>query len=133
MKYRNMVVRIPLAFICLIAAGLVALSCVNRKINSITIGKLSDKTADHSPQWYHITNASMGEKAGRYLTFSMKSGGRYHVAFDLSDPSADPAGVVNWVGFCEGVRVSKIPGCPCDPPFVLVTRAEPGSSTTNTD
>lgn len=107
-----------------------ATSCTQRKISEITIGKLSDRDRDHDhrPAWYHITNAATGEKAGRYLTFLTKNDTRYHVVFDLSNPSADVAGVDTWVGFVEGVRVSKIPGCSCDPPFVFVSKAEPGSA-----
>lgn len=128
---KNMV-RIPAAFCCLVAATLVMItSCTQTKPKPITIGKLSDKETDHSQAWYRISNAAGGEKTGRYLTHLMKTDTRYNVAFDLSDPSFDPAGADAdvWVGFCEGVRVSGIPGCPCEPPFVLISKAEPGPST----
>ena len=127
MKCKNMIWRMPAAFCCFVSAFLV-ISCVNRTPTNITIGKLSEKDTNHNPAWYRITNAAMGERTGRYLTFLMKSESRYHVVLDLSDPDVDSDGVGVWVGRCEGVRVPPIPGCACEPPFVLVSRAEPGSS-----
>lgn len=126
--------RYPAAFVCIVVACATLASCGSKKLKPITLGKLADKTTDHNQQWYHITNAGMGEKTGRYLTFTMKAGDQYHVVFDLGSADVEVAGIDTWDAFCAGVRVSALSGCPCEPPFVLVTRSEPGSSTpTSTD
>jgi len=131
MKIRNMIFRLPAAFCCFVAAVFVMVSCTQQMPTPITIGELSDKETNHNQVWYRISNAAGGERTGRYLTHLLRTEARYHVVFDLADPSVDSAGVDVWVGLCEGVRVSAIPGCPCEPPFVLVSKAEPGSSTKN--
>lgn len=105
-----------------------ALSCKKVKPDRISIGALADKDADHSHRQVIITNAGGSKPQGRFMVFESRLDNSYSVVFVLASGVKTLGSESCFFGSCEGVRVSGVPGCPCEPPFVLVTNVEPGSS-----
>lgn len=104
-----------------VAVVVLGLSCGPRTVVPITLGDIADREKNYSGRTVRISNAGGGKLHGRYLVFQQTLSTRRHVVLAMSGPVE---GTV-FTGFCSGVRITSIPGCPCEPPFVLV---EGGSS-----
>lgn len=112
---------------------LTSLSCKKTEPPRVSIGTLSTKSEDHTRRRVIITNAASGERRGKFIVFKATLDNSYDVVFVLVSTVTEVDSTVTcFSGVCEGVRVTELPGCPCDTPFVLVTSVEPGSSA-NTD
>lgn len=112
---------------------LMSLSCKKTEPPRVSIGTLSTKSEDHTHRKIIVTNASGGQRHGRFVVFKPALDSHYDVVFVLVSTVTEVDSTVTcFSGVCEGVRVTELPGCPCDTPFVLVTSVEPGSSA-NTD
>lgn len=119
-------------FTVMLAIAVLAISCRKTDPPRISIGTLSTKLEDHTRRKIIVINAANGLQHGKFIVFKSSVESRYDVVFVLSTVVTVDSTVTCFSGTCEGVRVTELPGCPCDTPFVLVTSVEPGSSA-NTD
>lgn len=128
MKNRIMMIRTSALAISAIAVIFFAVSCRPSRPIPVTVGELAEREKDFRGSHLSIRNAGGGKQHGVFLVFQMQSASRRHVVFLLSSASALPDGCDCFAGVCSGIRVSVIPGCPCEPPFVLVENVSPDSS-----
>lgn len=99
-----------------------------RQSTTVTIGVLANKDNDFSRHHLQIKNAGMGKKTGRFLVFRSLGPDTYPIVFALASDAMIPFECSVFTGYCAGIRVSEIAGCPCETPFVLVTDVSPASS-----
>lgn len=108
-------VLIAVAFACLVVLSAIAFRQPDPM--RTTIGQLS-ASPDTSPGLYRISNAAWGIRSGDYLVFRQAAAGRMPVVLHITFTEG---GADTFFGTVEGVSFVALPGCPCPPPFVLVT------------
>ena len=122
-------IRIVLAVLAASVVFYTGVSCTKRPAIKLTIGELASKDKDYTGEHLVITHATRGERHGKYLVFPSDLPSRRHVVLVVGKVESD--GFSSFSGFCSGVRVSVLPGCPCPPPFVFVESASSVSSSTD--
>lgn len=106
-----------------VAVVIIIVYCWDSSPKHVTLGMLAYTANDYRGRRVVIRNAGNGKRDGRFLIFDCKSTDRYDVVFIVS-PEVKP-GVSTFEGYVFGIFEDRIPGCPHDPPFLLVLDVKP--------
>lgn len=115
--------RLVVVMISVVVVVSVALYIQPAKPTSMTIGTFAEKETPHDSTRYRITNAGGGKRSGHFLVFEQSLSTRYHVVMKFDGTIPKDKSV--FIGRFEGVIREKIPECPCDPPFLLLSNVTP--------
>lgn len=86
----------------------------------ITMGRFSEEDTEHKEALFKLSNCYGYEENGQYLFFKLESATRFNVVLKRKWHGHDHKSGV-YFGNCKGLIEERLPDCPYDPPFILVT------------
>jgi hypothetical protein len=120
-----MVVRVTAAFIAACLVVLFALSLQPAPPLTVTTGDISSKLFRHERITYRVTNAIPLTFHGPHAVIRSPIPTRHPVVFRLGYGQIVPKDCTVLIGRFERIQTEPLPGCPIDPPFVLIIDARP--------
>lgn len=83
----------------------------------LTLGQLAESGSTHRGRRIVVSNCVGGKGDGRWLVFNQMRQGQEVVVMERKSPSEDGPVLGGW---CYGLRLDTLPGCPEKPPFIYV-------------
>lgn len=83
----------------------------------LTLGVLAESGTTYKARRVIVSNCVGSWEDGRWLVFDRMRQGQAVVVMERKSPSEDGPLLMGW---CYGLRLDPLPGCPQTPPFVYV-------------
>lgn len=120
----------PLARLALMSSAMacvliIALTIRKQQPIGMTLGALSSKTTQFTPQSIRVTNCIGGKQTGRFYVFPSPATSRHTVVFALDTGDVIGSNQTILCGHFDGTCTFSLPDCPAAPPFLLVTGVRP--------